>query len=128
MEPRSYFDPPSEREWTMAEREEFFASQDAITGLLNGTNTRGIHITRIDHPAQGWPISMYCPICKETTFVLSQWGIKPEDGEYFKMNNVCGSLIVGDMHNIEMELERGFRELLKYPLGLKSIFGYDPCE
>ena len=25
--------PPSEREWTIAEREEFFASQDAITGL-----------------------------------------------------------------------------------------------
>ena len=29
MEPKAYFDPPSEREWTIAEREEFFASQDA---------------------------------------------------------------------------------------------------
>jgi hypothetical protein len=28
--------PPSERGWTIAEREEFFASQDAMTGLFNG--------------------------------------------------------------------------------------------
>ena len=31
MEPNQ--NPPSEREWTIEEREEFFASQDAITGL-----------------------------------------------------------------------------------------------
>lgn len=37
MEPRAYFEVPSEREWTIAEREEFFAGQDAITGLINGT-------------------------------------------------------------------------------------------
>ena len=28
--------PPSEREWTEQEKEEFFASPDAITGLING--------------------------------------------------------------------------------------------
>lgn len=31
MEPKGCYDPPSEREWTIAEREEFFASQDART-------------------------------------------------------------------------------------------------
>ena len=31
MEPNQ--NPPSEREWTVEEREEFFASVDAITGL-----------------------------------------------------------------------------------------------
>jgi hypothetical protein len=34
MEPNQ--NPPSEREWTIEEREEFFASQDAMTGLFNG--------------------------------------------------------------------------------------------
>ena len=28
--------PPSEREWSIEEREEFFASQDAITGKIPG--------------------------------------------------------------------------------------------
>lgn len=28
--------PPSERDWTIEEREEFFASQDAVTGLFSG--------------------------------------------------------------------------------------------
>lgn len=164
MEPRSYFDPPSEREWSIAEREEFFAGQDAVTGLLNGTPVnnvpfrpnpsihyygnelafsmskglesflywlpewKGIHISRIDPPAQGWPIAMYCPICKETTFILSPWAIKPKDGEYFKMNNVCGSYSLGMTHNIEMDWDKRFRELLEYPISPKSVFGYDPTE
>ena len=29
--------PPSERDWTIEEQEEFFASQDAVTGMFNGT-------------------------------------------------------------------------------------------
>jgi hypothetical protein len=86
MEPRSYFDPPSERGWTPEEMEELFAKQDAETGLLNGATATngapkkeiGIHVTHIVPPAQGWTIAMHCPICKETTFVLSQWDIKPE--------------------------------------------------
>ncbi len=31
--------PPSERDWTIEEQEDFFASQDAVTGLFSGTVT-----------------------------------------------------------------------------------------
>jgi hypothetical protein len=94
MEPKGYFDPPCEREWTIEEMEEFFASQDARTGFFNGTPTnftpfrpdpsvhyygnelaysmstglesflywrpewKGIHVTGIVPPEQGWPISV----------------------------------------------------------------------
>jgi hypothetical protein len=34
MEPNQ--NPPSERDWTEQEKDEFFASQDAVTGILNG--------------------------------------------------------------------------------------------
>ena len=34
MEPNQ--NPPSERDWTEQEKDEFFASQDALTGILNG--------------------------------------------------------------------------------------------
>lgn len=46
MEPRAYFDPPSEREWTIAESEEFFAGQDAITGLSNGDSPAAFDILK----------------------------------------------------------------------------------
>lgn len=159
MEPRSYFDPPCERDWTIAEREEFFAGQDAVTGLLNGTAVnnvpfrpnpsihyygnelafsmskgldcffywlpewKGIHITRIVPPERGWPIAMYCPICKETTFILSPWAIKPKDGDYFRMNGACGSDVLGTLHNIQMELDKGLRDIMMFPISPKSIFG-----
>lgn len=110
MEPKSYFDPPCEREWTIAEREEFFAGQDARTGLLNGGRYQlvpvappsGINVTNIVPPEQGWPIAMYCPICKETTFVLSPWAIKPQDGDYFKMNETCAR---DEKHNMIMAMK-----------------------
>jgi hypothetical protein len=138
MEPRSYFDPPSEREWTIEEREEFFAGQDAVTGLLNGTAVnnvpfrpnssihyygnelafsmskgldcflywlpewKGIHITHIVPPAQGWPIAAYCPTCRETTFILSPWAAKPKDGDYFKMNDTCISKGLSGKHVLEI--------------------------
>jgi len=41
MEPNQ--NPPSEREWTQQEMEEFFASQDAVTGLPNGSLAGAIH-------------------------------------------------------------------------------------
>ena len=49
----------------------------------------GIYITHIVPPEQGWPIAMYCPICKVTRFALTPYGTKPKDGDYFKMNDVC---------------------------------------
>lgn len=110
MDPRSYFDPPSEREWTDEERDKFFAAIDLMQGATASnapvTEPRGIYVTRIDPPEQGWPIAMHCPICKETTFVLSQWAIKPKDGDYFLMKDTCGSDVVGDRHNMQMACEK----------------------
>ena len=110
--------PPSERDWTIEEQEEFFSSQDAITGLLGGgvaTNWtpseslppitlsglqetyadfeekffRGIHITSIVPPEQGWPIVAHCDICHKTEIVLSPYAAKPSDGDYWKLNGTC---------------------------------------
>lgn len=189
MEPKGYYDPPSEREWTIAEREEFFASQDArvapglsgspvnvapfrpnpqthrcgdliaidfssvphpspiewSTGAWNGplhplssddpfgelarfVRPPGIHITSIVPPEHGWPIAMHCPICKETTFLLSPWAIKPERGDYLRMSDVCASDVFGDTHNIQMALESSFYEILKMSISPKSIIGFDPTE
>jgi len=113
--------PPSERDWTEQEKEEFFASQDAVTGMFNegiasnaGTYWRdtlpispswlrmitdemgtkfpagyGIVVTSIVPPEQGWPIVAHCDLCKKTVIVLSPWAIKPEKGDYWKMEGTC---------------------------------------
>lgn len=65
----------------------------------------GIHVTSIVPPAQGWPVAMYCPLCKETTFLLSPWAIKPTDGDYFKLNDTCASECVSDRHNITLAID-----------------------
>lgn len=106
---------PTEREWTTEEREEFYAMAgltDLFTrmGILKGATASnapvlpqvGIHITHIVPPAQGWPVAIYCPICRETTFVLSAYAAKPEDGDYWKMNESCVRDGVCDQHNIKM--------------------------
>lgn len=62
----------------------------------------GIHVTAIVPPEQGWPIAMYCPICKETTFLLSPWAIKPEKGDYWRMSGMCASEQYGNRHNMEI--------------------------
>jgi hypothetical protein len=108
--------PPTERELTIEEREEFFTSQDAVTGLFSGCvannaclpvgwmnigKPTGIHVTSIVPPEQGWPIAFYCPLCKETTFLLSPWAIKPEKGDYWRMNETCAS----DEHCIQHNMK-----------------------
>jgi len=103
--------PPWERDWTLSEMEEFFASQDARTGIFSGATwsnapePKGIFVTSIVPPAQGWPIAMHCPICKETTFILSLWAAKPVRCDYFKMNDVCGSIEHGGQHNLRMSMK-----------------------
>lgn len=99
MEPNQ--NPPCEREWTIFEREEFFAGQDAVTGIFNVAPT-GIHVTHIVPPAQGWPIAMHCPICKETTFLLSPWAAKPEKGDYWRMTETCAR---SGQHNMEIAMK-----------------------
>ena len=96
--------PPSEREWSIAEREDFFAGQDAVTGIFNVAPT-GIHITHITPPEQGWPIAMHCPICRDTTFLLLPWAAKPKDGDYWLMKEVCGSVEHGGQHNLRMAMK-----------------------
>jgi hypothetical protein len=66
----------------------------------------GIHVTSITPPEKGWPIACYCPICKVTTFVLSPWAIKPSDGDYFRMNDVCGNEELSTAHNIALAVEQ----------------------
>jgi hypothetical protein len=67
---------------------------------------RGIHITSIVPPAQGWLIAMHCPICKETTIILHSWAIKPEKGDYWLMRNTCGSEEFQARHNLEMSMPK----------------------
>ena len=129
--------PPSEREWTIAEMEEFFAGQDARTG---GTITNapfrenwflypaGIYVTKIVPPEQGWPIAMHCPICRETTFILSLYAAKPEKGDYWRMTDICGSEVLGQAHNLLMTLDKMQMDILRLPISPKSIYGYDPTE
>jgi hypothetical protein len=110
--------PPSEREWSDQEKEEFFASTDAVTGLLGGGVAAnwtpsevlppitlkglqdayadvqanlfpGVHITSIIPPEQGWPIVAHCDLCRKTEIVLSPWAMKPEKGDYWKMDGTC---------------------------------------
>jgi hypothetical protein len=109
MEPNQ--NPPSERAWSIAEQEEFFASQDAITGAtISNAPFRenwflypaGIHVTHIVPPTQGWPIAMHCPLCKETTFLLSPWAAKPEKGDYWRMTETCAR---SDQHNMELAMK-----------------------
>ena len=90
--------PPSEREWTIPEREEFFAGQDA--------RTTSIHVTHITPPEQGWPIDLYCPLCEETTFLLSPWANKPEEGVYWWMNGTCARDGVCIQHNIKLAIHK----------------------
>jgi hypothetical protein len=66
---------------------------------------RGIHVTSIVPPEHGWPIAFYCPICKETTFLLSLWANKTKDGDYFKMNDVCASDEHSYAHNMTMAMK-----------------------
>ena len=112
--------PPSERDWTPEEMEDFFSDKwkDAYNGqiasvMTNGADLsnkepitlekllktqhdlerlvapRGIYITSIVHPEQGWPIVAHCDICHETVIVLSPYAIKPENGDYYLMNGTC---------------------------------------
>lgn len=115
--------PPSKREWTMEEQEEFFKgifnAQSPIersTGAWNGPIieldpndpfvhmeslfSSGIHITSIVPPESGWPIVAHCVLCHKTEIVLSPWAINPEDGDYWKMEVTCLDEELGIKHNM----------------------------
>ena len=56
---------------------------------------------------------MHCPICKETTFIISPWAIKPEKGDYWLMNDTCGS--EEHWHNLTMVMPKIEYKLLDPP-------------
>jgi hypothetical protein len=138
--------PPSERDWTIEEQEAFYASHDAVKGLLGGgvaTNRtpsevlppitlkglqdtyadfqekffRGIHITSIVPPEQGWPIVAHCDMCKKTVIGLSPGAIKPEKGDYWKMEGTCLDEEKHIRHNMYPE------KFAPYPWPLTPILG-----
>lgn len=139
MEPNQ--NPPSEREWTIQEQEEFFASVDAITSIPNGSMVGSwasngplswniedllhslypsIHVTHIVSPEQGWPVAYHCPLCSETVFVLSLWAAKPTvDGKefegYHKLKEMCAHETLGFEHNMKLGM-KGYNT----PIDLKS--------
>ena len=98
--------PPSEREWTQQEKEEFFSSQDAMTLASNGSAEwpwwmqRGIFITSIVPPEHGWPIVAHCVHCRKTEIVLSPWAKKPDDGDYFLLKGTCLDDELNMQHNM----------------------------
>jgi hypothetical protein len=137
MEPND--NPPSEREWTIEEMEEFFSdkytnayasnskpvdsSSITLASLQQALSeydrkfprpddvvvVRGIFVMSIAPPEHGWPMAMHCPICKETTFILSPWAIEPKDGGYFKME-AC----VSEVHNMRLAWDNLHKELASY--------------
>ncbi len=115
-------------EMNIQESEEFFSGVDAVTGIPNGNPfasnsgmwmsevrhftlqdldeifNRGIHVTALAPPEQGWPVACHCSICKETVFLLSPWATKPKDGDYWKME-ICTSEKFGYIHNMQFGMK-----------------------
>src|ERR1700677_179444 len=58
-------------------------------GHMQSLFSSGIHVTAIVPPEQGWPIVAHCKLCQKTEIILSPWAIKPEDGDYWKMEGMC---------------------------------------
>jgi hypothetical protein len=87
---------------------------ESLQKLMEWWNKKpsGIHVTSIVSPDQGWPIAMHCPICKKTTFLLSPWAIKPEKGDYWRMNEICAD---SEEHTYNMSLTRWSFKLLDPP-------------
>jgi hypothetical protein len=130
---------PSEREWTLEEQEEFFGSQDAVTGLLGGgvakfwskeevptpitlkglqeayqtleeTLYRGIHVISITPPKSGWPMAIHCPLCRETTFFLSPYACKPtEDGKEFDGYHLINDMCGNAEHSWQHNIRLGMK-------------------
>jgi hypothetical protein len=85
--------------------------------LAEGWTGTGIFVTSIVPPEQGWTIAIHCPICKETTFLLSPYAIKPERGDYWIMNQMCANDAEGGLHNMQLAIPK--REWKTIPLGDK---------
>jgi hypothetical protein len=48
-----------------------------------------IHITFIKQPPQGAVIALRCDTYRTTTFIVNEWALKPEKGDYWQFNGSC---------------------------------------
>jgi hypothetical protein len=88
------------------------SSDDPFGDLYRFTHP-GIYVTSIVPPEEGWPVAFYCPICKETTFLLSPWAVKPTEGQYFTMTDTCASDEFHHQHTMILAMERSRDAMLK---------------
>ena len=65
-----------------------------------------INITSMVAPESGWVVATHCPICKETTFMIHAYALKPTNGDYFRLNQTCVHEEYGDSHNMVMAMGR----------------------
>lgn len=75
----------------------------------------GVEVTHIVPPEQGWPIAVYCPICRTLSFLYCAYGIKPEKGDYFLMRSCVDDL----RHSLELSnplYNSGRRDLYDDPI------------
>jgi hypothetical protein len=83
----------------------FPLSSDDPFGDLERFTHPGIHVTSLTPPEVGWPVAMYCRLCKKTVFMLSLWAVKPLDGDYFKINDMCVDEVSGFKHNMQFGMK-----------------------
>lgn len=81
-----------------------FSGAIASNGIPSTITFSPIKVTRITTSSDGWPLALYCPLCKTTVFKLDPWGIKPVYGDYFLVKGVCADDEVGFKHNMEMAM------------------------
>ena len=54
---------------------------------------RGIHVTSVVPPVEGWPMAMHCPICKCTRFSLCIWATpRVTAGGYLLLEGFCDAV------------------------------------
>lgn len=64
-----------------------------------------IEIERIAPSEYGWPVMMHCSKCRVTTIIHHPYGLKPEDGDYYRLE-MC---IDEPFHNFEYPIRKYLR-------------------
>jgi hypothetical protein len=100
----------SEREWSEQEKEEFFSSQDAITGLLGG----GMASNWSSGQQLSAPLTL-----KDVKEMCDQVERTPKEGEYWRMNEMCANEVHTFRHNMILGM-KGYEAPIKLrPRGLE---------
>jgi hypothetical protein len=150
MEPNN--NPPSERDWTEQEKDEFYTSIGLSGTPINNTPfypnavnaptepitldylkrtlaefdekfsrpnvavPSGVNVTSITPPESGWPIVAHCNLCRKTVILLSPWAVKPEKGDYWKLEGTCLDEEDHIKHNM-------YPQTWAYPWPIKPVTG-----